>query len=86
MLDPCYDRGAPTIVFCAKVPQFGSLRPLLKTDLEKNIPDVNIPWPRYTTKRNDLFQTILGQGALSLRNRFRPKSDTSVVARVALPY
>ena len=33
VFDACYDRGAPLFFF--KVPQFGSLRPLPKTYLEK---------------------------------------------------
>ena len=32
--DACHDRGAP--LFFSEVPQFGSLRPLPKSDLEKN--------------------------------------------------
>ena len=36
--DVCYDdrRGASTSFSLSEVPQFGSLRPLPKTDLEKN--------------------------------------------------
>ena len=48
-------RQRRTIFFRNTTPHFRSLRPLPTTDLEKNknchIPDENIPWPRYTTRR-----------------------------------
>ena len=89
-------RQRRTIFFRNTTPHFRSLRPLPTTDLEKNknchIPDENIPWPRYTTRRiirrkkKNTLQGISDDSALRspiVQRQFQTKSACiSIVAFV----
>ena len=82
-IDVCYDRGAP-LFFSNTTPQFGSLRPLPKTDWEKNKTAVGwkIPWPRHTTRYMQTKWDIpddFGLRSPVVQKTFRTKSATYIV-------
>ena len=75
--DACYHDVTPHLF--SEVPQFGNLRPLPRTDLERNkiatadAKSHGLGTRRESCRQNDPFPTVLGSQALSFKNYFKRK-------------